>query len=141
MTPPTVDEDALRFIRRLSTEGCIYFIVAGPFVKIGWTRGAPADRLAALQAGCPFPMWVAAAHKASRHVEYDYHLRFTCLRAGGGAEWFHLTGELAQYVEHLAAGRIPMWERGGPEYNPGTATDVTRDDDGETEYAFTEIPF
>jgi hypothetical protein len=135
----TLPIELIRYIERLGRQGRIYFIVAGPFVKIGWTTTPPDVRRDALQAGCPFPMRVVASHPAERYIERDLHLRFSCYRTAGGVEWFHLEGEMLDYVEHLIAGGVPMWHPGGPEYNPPPPVDETDDEDESVDLA--DIPF
>lgn len=113
----------------------VYFAVAGPFVKIGWSR-YPDMRLAHLQIGCPYRMSLAATVPGGPYLERQYHLRFIYLAVEGRwgvngpnglpfpvNEWFHLTGELAEYVDHLAAGGAPLWtgRRIEDEWYPSTA--------------------
>lgn len=113
----------------------VYFAAAGEFVKIGWSRD-PVARLDDLQTGCPFPIRLAAMVPGGRRLEREYHLRFICLAvelrwgiSGPGGlpfpvnEWFHLTGELREYVEQLAAGGAPLWtcRRPDEEWYPSTA--------------------
>lgn len=113
----------------------VYFAVADAFVKIGWSRD-PQFRLSELQIGCPFPLHLAATVRGGRLLERYYHLRFIYLavqlRWGVNGprglpfpvnEWFHFTGELREYIEHLSAGGAPLWtcERPEDEWYPSTA--------------------
>jgi hypothetical protein len=113
-----IPEEIRRLLRneiRRFAAGYVYFIVAGPFIKIGYSY-KPAVRLEKLQSGCPYRMRLAATVPGFRSLERDYHLRFILLRSGDSMEWFHNAGELAEYVDHLERGGVPMWEPGGPDY-------------------------
>lgn len=120
----------------MNRRGYVYLITVGPFVKIGFSRDLT-RRLKKLRACCPYPMAVAAAVPGTRWLERDYQLRFASHQLYGQAEWFHLRGDLAEYLAHLRAGGVPMWEPGGFDYRehphdlrPETASDEEDRDDG-----------
>lgn len=78
----------------------VYFMVAGPFVKIGYSID-PEKRRAELQTGCPFPIEIAAAIPGRIADEYRLHARFSDLRVRADGEWFHHSGELARYIHRI----------------------------------------
>ncbi len=74
----------------------VYFLQAGPFIKIGKTIGCATNRVAQLQTGCPFPIKIISTINGDRSVESGLHRRFSKCRAHG--EWFHATPELMDYI-------------------------------------------
>lgn len=105
-----IDDATAAFNARVpgSKAGFVYFMLAGEFVKIGFSTD-PLKRLPRVQWGCPLLVTLAAAHPAAQHVERDYHLRFASHAVPWAREWFRLEGDLAEYVAHLCRGGIPMW--------------------------------
>lgn len=83
----------------------VYFIatVGAPFVKIGWAK-KPAKRLTELQTGCPQQLTIMATTPGTIQDEFAMHRKFASLRVRADGEWFHLTGELANYIESLKGG-------------------------------------
>lgn len=77
----------------------VYFLGAGPFVKIGKTNGRPDARISELQTGCPFPMTLLAHLKGGLRLESSLHSRFRYLRVRENGEWFHNKGELADFIQ------------------------------------------
>lgn len=78
----------------------IYFIQADGTdrVKIGFTAGDPAKRLADLQTGCPHRLVILATASGSEQDEGRWHKDFATDRVQG--EWFRLSPRL---VAHIAA--------------------------------------
>lgn len=79
---------------------CVYFLGAGPFVKIGKATGHPASRIADLRTGCPFPITLLASVAGGLTEEFALHKRFATYRTHG--EWFRHEGELAEHIKSLA---------------------------------------
>lgn len=79
----------------------VYFVTAGPFVKIGTTNGDPAARIASLQTGCPYEMRMVAFVHGGRAEESVYHERFGAYHERG--EWFRLEGRLAGFLAQVEA--------------------------------------
>jgi hypothetical protein len=65
-------------------------------VKIGYTYGDPARRLAALQTGHADPLHLMGAADGDEAAERDWHARFAASRVR--REWFRLTPPLARAV-------------------------------------------
>jgi len=86
-----------------STNEFVYFLSAGPFVKIGKATGSPDARIRDLQTGCPYPIRLVAHVCGGLREEQTLHQRFASLRTHG--EWFRHEGELAQYIQEVAEGR------------------------------------
>lgn len=79
-------------------QGRVYFVQAGEHgpIKIGWTRGDPAARIASLQTGNPFRLILLVAVPGSVEDEASLHLRFDRIRMTG--EWFQPTSELVAFI-------------------------------------------
>lgn len=78
----------------------VYFLKAGPFVKIGKATGRPDARIRDLQTGCPYPIRLVAHVCGGLREEYELHRRFAAFREHG--EWFRYEGMLAEYVQTIA---------------------------------------
>lgn len=76
----------------------VYFIQAGEGgpIKIGFTTGSPAARLASLQTGNPYPLKLIAAVRGAVEVETELHGRFGHLRMVG--EWFRPAADLTAFI-------------------------------------------
>lgn len=80
-------------------------------VKIGFTAGAPSDRLAHLQTACPTRLRLIGAMAGDEAVERWLHDRFAADRLEG--EWFRMSADLAWVAAScnaeflLLAGREP----------------------------------
>lgn len=135
-------------------KGYIYFAVTGPLapiggftlVKIGWPKD-PEARVADLQTGCPYPLQLALALPAWRHLEYLHHLRFSSLAVRETGEWFHLRGELTEYLDYLFFGGplLGMEKEGqigwhSSEWGPRQQSHARTDSD-EPEGSHDEVPF
>jgi hypothetical protein len=81
----------------------VYFLGAGPFVKIGKTTGTPCGRISALQTGCPFPIVLLAHQQGGIKEEFALHRHFSKYRARADGEWFRNEGSLRQYIEQVSA--------------------------------------
>lgn len=75
--------------------GTIYFIRAGEFVKIGFTRDLD-GRLKGLQTSSPIKLELVRHYPGSIQAERRLHARFEALRAVG--EWFRYEGDLRAYA-------------------------------------------
>lgn len=102
---PTVD--VLRQTPRLRapapTDEIVYFLRAGEFIKIGKATGTPANRVAALRTGCPFPIEVMGTIAGGLECEIKLHRRFAHIRAHG--EWFHAAPDLIAFIEKVTGGQ------------------------------------
>lgn len=82
----------------VSEQSYIYFIqhndIAGP-VKIGLASD-PAARLAALQTGNPFPLFLRAYAAGGRHAEGNVHRCLRSLNIRG--EWFRCASTLKSFL-------------------------------------------
>lgn len=87
----------------LAAAKLVYFLGAGPFVKIGQARMSPQRRIKQLQTGCPYPIELLAWLPGGRERERALHRRFSQWRAQ--SEWFHATEEILAYVADIKAGR------------------------------------
>ena len=76
----------------------VYFIEAGPFVKIGFSMDAE-NRMAQLQCGSPYALKIVARMSGTFEDEQTLHRRFAEYRANG--EWFRNEGALAEYIGSL----------------------------------------
>lgn len=65
-------------------------------VKIGFTRGEPADRLRNLQCGSPLPLGIYTAFPGTKETERLLHRTFAPLRLHG--EWFVMRGKLRDFM-------------------------------------------
>jgi hypothetical protein len=78
----------------------VYFIAATQGddvrVKIGFTRGEPADRLRSLQCGSPLPLGIYTAFEGDKATERLFHKTFAPLRLHG--EWFAMKGKLRDFM-------------------------------------------
>lgn len=81
-------------------EEIVYFLGAGPFIKIGKATGSAENRVAQLQTGCPFPITVIKTMPGGYKVERELHKKFKRLHAYG--EWFHAAPELCSYIQSLS---------------------------------------
>ncbi|TIU70598.1 MAG: GIY-YIG nuclease family protein [Mesorhizobium sp.] len=81
-----------------NTDGWLYFVRAGDFVKIGFAKEV-ADRLPRLQTGSPVKLELLMAIEGKASLERDFHRKFASLRAHG--EWFKLDGALSAYLDRF----------------------------------------
>ncbi len=91
--------------------GTVYFIeaIGTDRVKIGYTSSQTAEaRLRDLQTAAPFELRLLAALSGSLAVERYLHRRFASERILPCAEWFHLRGDLATFLDRVRReGRWP----------------------------------
>lgn len=80
----------------------VYFLAAGPYIKIGKASGGPSSRIRELQTGCPFDIRLVAFVEGGVKEEFALHRRFSAYRVRG--EWFRNEGELSEHVEALSRG-------------------------------------
>lgn len=80
----------------------VYFLRAGPFVKIGLASfGDVQARIEDLQTGCPYEITLLAVTIGDRSAELKLHRRFESLRSRATGEWFAFDGDLEMYIAHL----------------------------------------
>ncbi|WP_352999023.1 GIY-YIG nuclease family protein [Mesorhizobium sp. M0808] len=91
----------------------IYFLEAGPYVKIGYTNGIR-TRLNDLQVGCPYKQRLLATLDGDERLELqihdlaeDFHHR---------AEWFHHRGNLKRWIGGANITRTVTYADGAVEY-------------------------
>lgn len=79
----------------------IYFLAcaATGSVKIGYTRGAVADRIDDILPCSPLPLELVATVEGSARLEAALHAEFDALRLHN--EWFRLEGELRVLVRRI----------------------------------------
>ena len=94
---PQIDREAIEAAKETEY---VYFLGAGPFVKIGKATGHPAARIADLRTGCPFPITLIASITGGLKEEFALHKRFAEYRAHG--EWFRHEGALAEHIKSLS---------------------------------------
>lgn len=93
----------------------IYFAkaIGTEFVKIGFTAGDPAKRVADLQTACPHELVVLAAIDGCEQDEAIWHSAFAADRVRG--EWFHLTPRLAECIASPA--KLARWLASEPDFS------------------------
>lgn len=78
----------------------VYFIAAGPFIKIGLSK-TPLTRMEELQPWNPYPLELAFAVPGDRQAEMVFHLYFyDCWHRG---EWFRNEGSLKAFLDIIPA--------------------------------------
>lgn len=84
--------------RTVPPEGYLYFMRAGPFVKIGFATDIR-RRVAELQTGCPFELDLLCLIHGQPADELRLHSRFDHLRER--KEWFRLEDDLRELIDVL----------------------------------------
>lgn len=74
----------------------VYFLNAGPFVKIGFSSSGVEKRVDELKTGCPFPIVIAGVIDGAQKLERELHKRFAHLRVN--LEWFQGSPELLRFI-------------------------------------------
>jgi hypothetical protein len=82
--------------RAEDVEKDVYFIVAGPTVKIGVSSNICA-RIATLKTGICHPIEAVYVENGRRFSESSLHAKFDAHRMQG--EWFSLSDEIRSYIE------------------------------------------
>jgi hypothetical protein len=85
----------------------LYFVRAGPFVKVGRTSNLEA-RLVSIQTGCPFAIDSALSFSGMGKLEKELHLDLRDCRANG--EWFHW-GEQPERQLNEMRRRAFVWQQ------------------------------
>lgn len=84
-------------------DGFVYFAVTGwpnpNFLKIGFTRKDPRDRIKSLQTGCPVPIALVGSILGNEGLEADLHSVLTEDRVMG--EWFEYTERVERIVRNM----------------------------------------
>lgn len=86
--------------------GTVYFLQAGPFIKIGFTRWPVQRRIAQLSTGCPYQIILLAEVRGSPDFEALCHRKFSEHRAHG--EWFHATTEILNFIFSINQNRTEV---------------------------------
>ncbi len=76
----------------------IYFIKAGQYVKIGYTRDIT-KRMSSIQTGNPLVLELLALIKGNNKKEKQLHYDFSVYHKHG--EWFEYTGTLVTFIENI----------------------------------------
>jgi hypothetical protein len=71
---------------RADYAGSVYAVKAGDFIKIGFTKGDVADRMAQLQTGSPVALRLLGIGPGGRYIERGIHDILKSFKAHG--EWF-----------------------------------------------------
>lgn len=74
-----------------------YFVTAGPYVKIGFTKNL-VKRVAALQAHCPYR--VTDVRVTDQITEKDAHRKAVMLTTKVG-EWFKMNSGLSEWIDSI----------------------------------------
>jgi hypothetical protein len=80
--------------------GTVYFLRAGPFIKIGFTRWPIQRRIAQLSTGCPYDISVIAEIRGSPDIEAECHKAFAQHHVRG--EWFHASTEILKFIASVS---------------------------------------
>lgn len=81
-------------------DGEVYFVEAGPFVKIGYSRKST-KRFTELQTSCPYEIKLLGFVRGSIGYERRLHRIFAKHHARG--EWFHLSDDLRKSIQEIVA--------------------------------------
>lgn len=129
--PPYVAANGARPV-----QGVVYFAQCRDAVKIGYTAGSPEARIAALQTGCPWPIWLLGSVPSPPTGEVLLHNAFASHRLRG--EWFDARavsgalGAMAGVKRPLLAWTIAWNEPGHLDIRPTTEeAKATRHGDGD----------
>ena len=79
------------------TEGVVYYLRSGGYIKIGWTS----DLAKRMRAYSPDSV-LLAVHPGTRKDEHRLHKRFATDRTHG-REWFAMTPSVMHHIEQMAA--------------------------------------
>lgn len=74
----------------------VYFLKAGPFIKIGFTGRMVQSRIDQLKTGCPYEIRLLATIDGDISTERTLHGRFAKHRAN--LEWFHAADEIMSFI-------------------------------------------
>ena len=85
-----------RFNATPRSEGHVYFIESGEFIKIGYTR-SPVARVRKMLTDTPIAPHLLHAEPGSFKQEKLFHRHFAAIRSRG--EWFQKTPELLAFIE------------------------------------------
>lgn len=80
------------------TEGFVYFIACGPYVKIGYSY-SPLERAASMATNNPYPCALIGLVRGGKIREKEIHGQFAANRHRN--EWFHLTPEVRSAISAL----------------------------------------
>lgn len=77
----------------------IYFARCGEYIKIGFTRGKPQQRLKGLSTANPLPVELVATAPGGQDLERELHQRFSAFHWSG--EWFVFSDQIREYIASL----------------------------------------
>lgn len=95
-------------------EPIVYFIEAGRFVKIGWTRNLR-QRQNDLRVGCPYDQRFVGFIYGSAEMEAQFHGVVSDCRYR--AEWFWNKGRLREWLRGKASLEWVVWDDGFRDLN------------------------
>lgn len=95
--------EAKRYEPRAREIGVVYFLQAGPFIKIGRSQALD-RRINDLQTACPYQIDYIGSIVGGAKEETMLHRRFAHLRSSG--EWFHATPALVDHVNSLLGAKV-----------------------------------
>lgn len=79
---------------------CVYFLKAGEYIKIGYTKGRLFKRIADLQVGNPIKIEIEHFMAGSRVVEKKLHRIFKKYKVSG--EWFKINkADIFEAIKNL----------------------------------------
>lgn len=75
--------------------------------KIGYTSGDPKERLADLQTGCPYKLYLAWTIEGEKEDEKRWHRKYRDHRVRRNGEWFRLTSQMQADIDSASRMNIP----------------------------------
>lgn len=85
---------------KVSRSRVVYFLAAGPFVKIGFTGRSVQSRIDQMKTGCPYEIHLLATIPGDYKKERELHQKFDQHRAH--LEWFFAADEIINYIKEHA---------------------------------------
>lgn len=80
------------------TNGNVYFVTEGDYIKIGYTSQEVEKRIQQLNTGSVHKLYVLGWINGDKKTENFLHLKFAASRVRHNAEWFEPTEELITYI-------------------------------------------
>jgi hypothetical protein len=101
-----------------TSRGFIYFVAAGPAIKVGFSR-QPQEKMAALRTTSAFPLDLIGIIVATQQLEKQIHSRLAAHKCeSGGEDWFYDIPEVREVIaSYLAA----QYDRSAYQMMPQTA--------------------
>ena len=76
----------------------VYFISDGEYIKIGYTKRKPDNRLKQLNTGNNKKLYLLGYIQGDKKKEKELHLKFNKYRIRQNGEWFLPSDELIEYI-------------------------------------------